>query len=201
VTVKLANDLAQKGSTVVVLSFPLPIVPNRLSLPEGVVRVELSDLSEVHLQQQLAILMKTYGSIDTFIHLHPRSPISADHKLSCSQIDQVILQQVFLLAKYLKQPLMAAARTCRSCFLSVAWLDGTFGLNQNSNFSVVAAGLFGLTKSLAHEWPTVFCRVIDFSPELSTDQVVLALLTELYDPNLAIAEVGYSPIGRTTLTC
>jgi hypothetical protein len=201
VTVNLANALAQKGSTVVVLSFPLSFVPNRLPLPKGVVRVELSDLSEAHLQQQLAILMKTYDSIDTFIHLHPRSPLSAEHKLSCAQTDQAILQQVFLLAKYLKLPLTAAAQTCRSCFLSVAWLDGTFGLNQNSDFSVIAAGLFGLTKSLAHEWPAIFCRAIDFSPELSPDQVVPALLAELHDPNLAIAEVGYSPTGRTTLTC
>jgi NAD(P)-dependent dehydrogenase (short-subunit alcohol dehydrogenase family) len=156
--------------------------------------VELTDISEAHLQHQLATLMTTYGSIDTFIHLHPQGLFSPE-------ADKTILQQIFLMAKYLKQPLTNASQTRRSCFMSVAWLDGTFGFSRQSNFSAIAAGLFGLTKSLAHEWPAVFCRAIDFSAELSPDQVVPAILAELHDPNLAIAEVGYSPSGRKTLVC
>jgi NAD(P)-dependent dehydrogenase (short-subunit alcohol dehydrogenase family) len=193
-TVQLASTLAQRGSTVVVLSFPLAFVPHRLSLPEGVARVELTALDEAHLQHQLAALMTTYGSIDTFIHLHPQG-------LSSPEAEKAILQQIFLLAKGLKQPLTAAAQAYRSCFVSAAWLDGAFGLSQQGDFSAIAAGLFGLTKSLAHEWPAVFCRAIDFSPEMKIDEVVSSILAELHDPNLAIAEVGYSLSGRTTLTC
>jgi polyketide-type polyunsaturated fatty acid synthase PfaA len=200
-TVELANALTLKGSKVVVLSFPPILVPSRLSLPDGVVRFELTDLDEAHLQHQLAMLMKIYGSIDTFIHLHPRSLLPLEGERSYAEAGKAILQQVFLLAKYLKQPLNTAAQTRRSCFLSAAWLDGTFGLSRQGSFSAIAAGVFGLTKSLAHEWPAVFCRAIDFSPELKTDTVVQAILAELYDPNLAIAEVGYSPRGRATLTC
>jgi NAD(P)-dependent dehydrogenase (short-subunit alcohol dehydrogenase family) len=191
---QLANTLAQQGSTVVVLSFPLTLVPHRLSLPEGVARVELTTLDEAHLQHQLTTLMSTYGSIDTFIHLHPQ-------ELSSPEADKAILQQVFLLAKGLKQSLTAAAQAYRSCFVSAAWLDGAFGLSQQGDFSAIAAGLFGLTKSLAHEWPAVFCRAIDFSPEMKTDQVVSSILAELRDPNLALVEVGYGATGRTTLTC
>jgi NAD(P)-dependent dehydrogenase (short-subunit alcohol dehydrogenase family) len=193
-TVQLANALAQQGSTVVVLSFPLAVVPHRLSLPEGVVRVELTALDEAHLQHQLATLMSTYGSIDTFIHLHPQG-------LSSPEADKAILQQIFLLAKGLKKSLTAAAQSYRSCFVSAAWLDGAFGLSQQGDFSAIAAGLFGLTKSLAHEWPAVFCRAIDFSPEMKTDQVISSILAELRDPNLAIIEVGYGATGRATLTC
>jgi hypothetical protein len=200
-TVELANALTLKGSTVVILSFPSLFVPHRLSLPPGVARVELADLDEAHLQHQLATLMKTYGSLDTFIHLHPRSLLSSEGDRPDPEADKAILRQVFLLAKYLKQPLTTAAQTRRSCFVSAAWLDGTFGLTRQNNFSPIAAGLFGLAKSLAREWPTVFCRAIDFSPELKTDRVVQAILAELHDPNLAIAEVGYSATGRSTLTC
>jgi acyl transferase domain-containing protein len=192
-TLKLANALTLKGSNVVVLSFPSLLVPSRLSLPAQIVRVDLADLDEAHLQHQLAKLMKTYGLIDTFIHLHPRALLP--------EASKAILRQVFLLAKHLKQPLTTTAQTRRSCFVSATWLDGTFGLSRQDNFSAIAAGLFGLTKSLAREWPTVFCRAIDFSPELKTDKVVQAILAELHDPNLAIAEVGYSVTGRSTLTC
>ncbi len=200
-TAQLANTLAQQGSTVVVLSFPPALVPHQLPFPEGVVWVELTDLNEAHLQQQLATLMNTYGSIDTFIHLHPRSPLTPGDGFLYSEADKTILQQVFLLAKHLKQPLTTAAQTRRSCFLSTARLDGAFGLTRQGDFSAITAGLFGLTKALRHEWPVVFCRAIDFSPQLSADQVVSAILSELHDPNLAIAEVGYSAAGRTTLTC
>jgi hypothetical protein len=145
--------------------------------------------------------MKTHGSIDTFIHLHPRSPLTPGDSFLYPEADKAILQQVFLLAKHLKQPLAAATQTHRSSFLCTARLDGAFGLTQQNDFSAIAAGLFGLTKSLAREWPAVFCRAIDFSPQLSPDQVVSGILSELHDPNLAIAEVGYSASGRTTLTC
>lgn len=200
-TVELADALTLKGSKVFVLSFPPILVSRRLPLNPRVIRVELTDLDEAHLQQQLATLMKTYGSIDTFIHLHPRSLLSGKGERPDSDAGKAILRQVFLLAKHLKQPLTTAAQTRRSSFVSAAWLDGTFGLSRQDNFSAIAAGVFGLTKSLAREWPTVFCRAIDFSPELKTDQVVQAILAELHDPNLAIAEVGYSATGRSTLTC
>ncbi len=208
-TVQLAQALLAQGSKVVVLSFPTAIVPVRLPLPATAVRIELTDLSESQLQHQLETLMTTYGSIDTFIHLHPRSPQSAPQSAHPSETEgfsfpetaQAILRQVFLLAKHLKQPLATAAQRSRSCFLCAAGLDGAFGLAQNEDFNPIAAGLFGLTKALRHEWPAVFCRALDFSPTLAPETVVQSLLAELHDPNLAIAEVGYRPEGRTTLTC
>jgi hypothetical protein len=148
--------------------------------------------------------MTNYGSIGTFIHLHPRSPLDQDRDLSSSKIDKAIVRHVFLLAKHLKPTLTAGQserRNGRNSFLSATWLDGAFGLTRSADFSAIAGGLFGLTKTLSHEWPAVFCRGLDFSPELETEAVVDAILAEMHDPNLAIAEVGYSAQGRTTLTC
>lgn len=204
ITAQLADALTHQGSKVVVLSFPLLLIPDRSPLPEEVVRVELTDLSEAHLQNQLKTLMKTYGSVGTFIHLHPRSPLSQDREISSPEVDKAIVRQVFLLAKHLK-PILTAAQSAsqsgRNCFMSATWLDGAFGLTRNNDFSAISAGLFGLTKTLSHEWPAVFCRGIDFSPELKAEAVVEAILAEMHDPNLAIAEVGYSAQGRVTLTC
>jgi hypothetical protein len=173
-------------------------------LPEEVVRIELADLSEAHLQTQMETLMTSYGSISTFIHLHPRSPRSQPRDLSFSEIEKAIVRQVFWLAKHLKPTLTAIqdeSQNCRNNFLSAAWLDGAFGLTRNNDFSAIAGGLFGLTKTLSHEWPAVFCRGIDFSPELKAEAVVDAILAEMHDPNLAITEVGYSAQGRSTLAC
>jgi hypothetical protein len=203
-TGQLAQALTAEGLKVIVLSFPLDIVPQRSPLPEGILRVELADLSETHLQQTLGDIMATYGSICTFIHLHPRLPLSPDRTLSYPAADKAILRQVFLMAKHLKQTLTAAAHGDRSGFLTITALDGAFGLSprrHSQTFSAMTGGLFGLTKTLGHEWPNVFCRGIDFSPELKPDQVVQAILAELHDPNAAIVEVGYGSDGRTTLNC
>jgi hypothetical protein len=145
--------------------------------------------------------MTTHGSLDTFIHLHPQFSMSQSGEPNTSGVEKAILQHVFLLAKHLKQALVNRSTEGRCSFLSVAWLDGAFGLSRQTDFSAIAAGLFGLTKTLNHEWPTVFCRAIDVNPALSLDQVIQAILAELHDPDLRLTEVGYSTEGRSTLIC
>lgn len=147
--------------------------------------------------------MATYGSISTLIHLHPRLSLPLDGIRLYPNADKAILRQVFLMAKHLKQTLTTAAHGSRSNFLTITALDGAFGLSHRhpQTFSAMTGGLFGLTKTLGHEWPNVFCRGIDVSPELTPAQVVQSILAELHDPNSMIAEVGYGPNGRTTLNC
>jgi polyketide-type polyunsaturated fatty acid synthase PfaA len=200
-TVKLAEALHQRGWPVVVLSFPtdlIPALPTSPSLPEGVSRVQLRELSEAHLQEQLAAITARYGAIGAFIHLHPASP---EAESLYREQDAALLKQVFLWAKHLKGELEQTAAQGRSCFLTVARLDGALGLGQQ-RFGAIAAGLFGLTKTLAQEWPNVFCRAIDLHPDLGVDASVWAILAELHDPSRLIREVGYSAIRqRSTLVC
>lgn len=110
-----------------------------------------------------------------------------------------MLQQAFFLAKHLKSSL--TQQPGRSCFLTIAHLDGEFGLSGKTEFSPIAGGLFGLTKALRWEWQSVYCRAIDLSPDLDVPTSVKYILAELHDPNRLIAEVGYSKHGRTTLVC
>jgi NAD(P)-dependent dehydrogenase (short-subunit alcohol dehydrogenase family) len=200
-TPQLAEALTAQGWRVVVLSWPQTVLTQRSVLPEGVQRVELTDLSEAHLQDQLTTIATNYGAIAGLIHLHPRSVLSQTQGIVFLETDKLILRQVFLLAKYLKQPLTEAACQSRRCFLTVACLDGAFGCSHQMNFSAISAGLFGLTKSLNQEWPTVFCRAIDLAPDLVTEQAVQSILAELHDPNLEITEVAYGDRGRATLRC
>lgn len=186
------------------MSFPKSVVAAQTALPEGIPRVMLNDLSEAHLQQQLATIAVDYGPIAAFIHLHPAMPSEPNTQASdClfAEAEAAIVKQVFFIAKHLKESLNRAAEQGRSCFLTVAHLDGELGLAGQINFGAIGGGLFGLTKALNREWSTVFCRAIDLSPELSASTSAQHILAELYDPNQLIAEVGYSTQRRTTTVC
>jgi len=190
--------LIRQGWQVVVLSFPQAIMPLR-SLPQGVNQIVLEDLSEEHLKQQLSIIEATYGAIAAFIHLNPACQTNQTQGIHFPQLDKAILKQVFFLAKHLKPLLNKAATKGRSSFLTVARLDGEFGLRQSVSYSPISAGLFGLTKSLNFEWKSVFCRAIDLSPDISPEQSAHFILAELHDPDWSLAEVGYGSQGRYTL--
>lgn len=189
-TSKLAQRLTDKGWRVVVLSLPDCFQLDRVELTSPVQRVVLKDLSEAQLQKQLEAIAQNFGSISTFIHLHPVQPVS----------EKALLKTVFFLAKHLKVSLNQNSALGRKSFLTVARLDGQLGLGQVLNYSAIQGGLFGLTKTLALEWENIFCRAIDLSPELEAEQSANAIVSELHDPNVFVREVGYSDQGRMTLT-
>jgi hypothetical protein len=83
--------------------------------------------------------------------------------------------------------------------MTVTHLDGAFGLGNDTDFSAIAGGLFGLVKTLGHEWPRVFCRAVDLSPAIEPSQAVDLVWAELHDPDRRILEVGYRLDGRFTL--
>ncbi|MBD2242858.1 type I polyketide synthase [Nostoc sp. FACHB-888] len=198
-TYKLTESLIEKGWKVVVISFPQSLFAQQAPLPTGVTRVTLANLSEEHLQQQLQAIASHCGAIGAFIHLHPMFVGNHTGSISYNEQEKAIVKHVFLMAKHLKPSLNEAAKHGRSCFCTVAHLDGAFGLEYKVNFGAIGAGLFGLTKTLRWEWPKVFTRVIDLSPRLDAKQSVHNIIAELHDPNLYISEVGYGSQGRVTI--
>ncbi|WP_138505647.1 type I polyketide synthase [Nostoc sp. PA-18-2419] len=200
-TAKLAQTLYKRGWKIVVLTFPQNVIAQQSSLPEEITRVVLADMSEEHLQEQLAAIAINYGKVAAFIHLNPSSHDDSSNDVRYLESEKAILRHVFLIAKYLKEPLNQAATQGRSCFVTVARLDGEFGLGRNTNFGAIGAGLFGLTKTLNQEWENVFCRAIDLSPDLDPHTSAQHILGELHDPNLLVVEAGYTLQGRATLVC
>jgi hypothetical protein len=168
-------------------------------LPNHLPQVTLESVSEDHLKAQLAAVADTYGPIGAFIHLNPRFQEDQTDNLLDREIDQALVKQTFLMAKHLKKSLTQASPTGRRCFLTVTRLDGAFGLSHQMTFSPISAGLFGLTKTLKAEWPSVFCRAIDLSSTLDAERSVQAILAELQDANYGLSEVAYGEEGRTTL--
>ena len=199
-TTKLAHALIEQGWQIVVLSFPQSLVSEQLPLPVGVTRVTLANMSEQHLQLLLQSVITKHGPIGAFIHLHPQFTPEKPGHIFYPEAEKAIIKQVFLMAKHLKATLNnAAALEGRTSFCTVAHLDGEFGLGHQGNFSAIAAGLFGLTKSLRWEWPQVFFRAIDLNPTLDPHESAEYIVAELHDSNRYIGEVGYSSQGRVTL--
>lgn len=141
---------------------------------------------------QIASILETHGPVAVFIHLNP----PGDGALF-SAADEARLKQVFLLAGRLKMTLTESAQRGWAAWLTVTRLDGALGLTGGG--SPVAGGFFGLTKTLALEWPDVHCRAVDLAPELSVERAVACILAELHDPNRRLVEVGWSAAGRVTI--
>ena len=200
-TCKLAEKLMERHWKVVVLSFPSSLISQQAALPLGVNRITLEELSEDHLQQQLNAIATNYGNVGAFIHLHPVFGNHPHSPVAYFPEEKAIVKQVFLMAKYLKQSLNQAAESNgRTCFCTVARLDGAFGLEQKINFGAIGAGLFGLSKSMIWEWQKVFCRAMDISPDINADDTANYIFAELHDPNRYLTEVAYGSQGRVTLT-
>ena len=103
--IALAQALTARGVRVALLRFPTPVLPERLPLPEGARAVVLEDLSEAHLETQLA----TVGPVAGFVHVEPGS--SENHFFPAST--KARLKHIFLIAKHLKSALDAAAQNGR----------------------------------------------------------------------------------------
>jgi hypothetical protein len=195
-TTKLASALTDRGWPVVVMNFPQALVKAFNTMPRNIPEVTLPDMAEANLAQMLKSIEAQYGRIGAFIHLNPQAAPGFDTPFIESE--KAIVKEVFLMAKHLKESLTSAANAGRSYFVTVAHLDGEFGLGGDS-FGAISGGLFGLTKTLSREWQAVYCRALDLVPHLDTDRAVQYILAELQDPNRLLTEVAYGLRGRTTL--
>ena len=196
-TTKLANALSERGWPVVVMNFPQALVSALNTLPLHIPQVTLPELGEANLAQMLKAIEAQYGRIGAFIHMNPETDSTSSSPFIESE--KAIVKEVFLMAKHLKESLAAAAKAGRSYFVTVARLDGEFGLGTTGSFGAISGGLFGLTKTLSREWQAVYCRALDLVPHLDTDRTVQYILAELQDPNRLLTEVAYGLRGRTTL--
>jgi len=195
-SLQLAQQLQARGWSIVVLSFPGYIVPDAVRWPSDIPHVMLSDMSEVQLQQQLSGITRQYGPIGAFIHVSPTRQTTQNRGIFFVESERALAKQIFLTAKHLKTTLTASQP---SLFLTVSRLDGGLGTLQTNGFSPMDGGLFGLTKTVNQEWPTVYCRAIDIAPTTDATTTVNYILAELHDPNRALVEVGYGEKGRVTL--
>lgn len=161
--------------------------------------VNLNELSDEAIQNALTEIENQYGTVGSFIHLHPHLEFQNGQFAQHFQKEKTILKTVFLLAKHLQKPLITLGQKQRTNFITVSRLDGEMGLGKRGNVSILAGGLNGLVKSLNLEWPAVFCRAIDLQPEMPSPQLAKQIMAEFHGADLSIQEVGFSEKGRQTI--
>jgi len=107
---------------------------------------------------------------------------------------------LFLLAKATAADLEKAARLGGSCLVAATALGGRFASAGSTSLEFFPGhgGIAGLVKTLAREWPSVRCRVVDFAVEDSTETIAGRLADEMFVSD-GWAEVGYDRGRRIRL--
>lgn len=156
------------------------------------------------LAQQLAEALRRAGwtVVDAFddpVDLVVRIAAAADSVgVAVHELDAALR-----LASTAVAPLAAAAAGGRAAFVTVSRMDGVFGAHRGGPARAVLGGLPGLTKTLAHESPQLFCRSIDLAVPLADDVAARLILQELVDETTDLHQVGYdaTQLRRTLAPC
>ncbi|WP_285164785.1 type I polyketide synthase [Shewanella goraebulensis] len=196
----LAEKLVATGLTVAVIRSPESVTSAQSPLSSDIASFTLSAVNDDAISDVIAQISKQH-KIAGFVHLQPQ--LTAQGALPLSDAGFVAVEQAFLMAKHLQQSFAELAKTERVSFMTVSRIDGGFGyLNSNelAKAELNQAALSGLTKTLGHEWPTVFCRALDITPSFEAVELAQAVIAELFDVDTATAEVGISDQGRHTLS-
>jgi NAD(P)-dependent dehydrogenase (short-subunit alcohol dehydrogenase family) len=107
---------------------------------------------------------------------------------------KVEVKSLFYLAKALGSDLRAAGQKSGSWLVAATALNG-YGDNINGDSFIGQAGVAGLLKTVAQEWPEVTCRVIDLDMTNPASVVSRQLLGEMTAKDGPV-EVGYRGKGR-----
>ncbi len=107
---------------------------------------------------------------------------------------------LFLLARAAASDLESAARAGGSCLIAATAMGGRFASSGSSpwEFFPGSGGVAGLVKTLAREWPSIRCRVVDFSPDAPPETIAAQLIDEIFMSD-GYPEVGYEGDRRIRL--
>ncbi|MBB1437101.1 SDR family NAD(P)-dependent oxidoreductase [Shewanella sp. SG41-4] len=207
----LAEKLNAKGLTVAVIRNPQTISVAHSPLSSDIKSYTLSSIDDAQIAQVIADIKADLGAehaIAGFIHLQPQATANSSELMSCTVAAKAAVDNAFLWAKHLHAEFAKPTQDSRLCYFTVSRLDGGFGYLDNTQLATAElnqAALSGLSKTLSHEWPQVFCRALDIANNIDTTSFADAIVAELFDIDGAnasadrINEVGISNQGRVTL--
>jgi hypothetical protein len=197
---RLAKSFLEKGLAIGMIHLHPNGKSSSPAKANGYKHYTLENFSEDSIETLMQSILADHKKIIGFFHLEPSHNGKNNGPLDISDEGTQSLKTVFLMARHLKTPLMEAAADTRSTFVTVTQMDGQFGLNGYKAADPLPGGFGGLVKTLRQEWTQVFCRALDFHPDLDSQEVVGKIEEELFDADLRQSEVGYTPEGRFTLT-
>ena len=185
----LARALTDEGWRVVILDSAIP-VPSENGAGPHLERVRPTGWDDA--------FPEIAGRIACFIEINANSDLDEAGLLS-NGIEASQLKASFFTAKKL-QPILTAPGAFPAWFIAITTIDGRLGLGAaEKERGVVGAGIYGLVKTLRHEWPRVFCRAIDLHPALDSDTAASLVVGEMFDADLTLGEVGIGPEWRCTI--
>jgi acyl transferase domain-containing protein len=146
--------------------------------------------------------LRSRGPIAGIVHALPLGQAtSGDPGGPCwSERVRDAVKGLFLLAKGTAADLEAAARAGGSCLIAATALGGRFASagSTHAEFFPGHGGVAGLVKTLAREWPTVRCRVVDLAMRGDAETLADRLAAEMFAGD-GWAEVGYDRGRRIRL--
>ncbi|ABE55906.1 beta-ketoacyl synthase [Shewanella denitrificans OS217] len=198
----LAEKLVATGLTVAIIHSPKSVTSKQSPLSSAIASYSLTDVSDDAIANVVAQISAKH-KIAAFVHLQPQFDTAKQTGLALSDAGFNAVEQAFLMAKHLQQSFESLSKTERVSFMTVSRIDGGFGyldVNALAKAELNQAALSGLSKTLGHEWPNVFCRALDIAPSFEAVELAQAIVAELFDIDTSITEVGISSQGRYTLS-
>ena len=196
----LAEKLTKQGLNVAVVRLPKGSAQSPLNT--DVASFQAKTIDEAGIKAVIGQIEQQLGQIGGFIHLQPEADATNPAALNLSDDSFTHVSQAFLWAKLL-QPKLTLESAGRRCFITVSRIDGGFGyLNtqQLQTAELNQAALAGLTKTLSHEWPSVFCRALDVAGDVDATHLADAITLELVDAQTNLIEVGISTDTKGNLS-
>ncbi|MFT5701407.1 MAG: acyl transferase domain-containing protein [Desulforhopalus sp.] len=185
----LANTLIKKGCKVTALRPGWVKQNSKKAYVKAVKVVELKSLAEAEVKQMLTVEFP----FTTVIYMQAATTIEG---IEYPEESKQGLMLAFILAKHCN---VKETKVGRPTFMVVTRQGGSFGIDNDLSSDLVQGGLSGLIKTLAHEWPNVFCRTVDLANKLGTAKVASIIVDELSDRNTSLKEIGYDGQGRLSL--
>jgi acyl transferase domain-containing protein/NAD(P)H-dependent flavin oxidoreductase YrpB (nitropropane dioxygenase family)/NAD(P)-dependent dehydrogenase (short-subunit alcohol dehydrogenase family) len=202
VATELAQQLRKLCATVALIQTPDIYGGDR---GDGVARPFCADLGDPEeMERTVNEIRRIHGQVAMVLHLHPLGisdpPSFADLPFWRQRIGSEV-KGLFNLARSAGSDLRSHGEP-RATLLAATCLGGDFGIDK-AECGVpfpTHGGVAGLIKSIAHEWPSVRCRVIDFkagfSPKSAARHLIAEATADCVDD---LVEIGYQGTRRLKL--
>jgi acyl transferase domain-containing protein/NAD(P)-dependent dehydrogenase (short-subunit alcohol dehydrogenase family)/acyl carrier protein len=171
-------------------------------LADSVWGVDLADGGQIH--ELVESIRAEHGPLAGVLFLSPLEAVTAEEieldSAAWKRRTDREVKALFRVAQAVAPDLAEVGDGECACLVATTAMGGRFGIDPQSTGPVFPgqAGIAGLVKTLALEWPEVRCRAIDLAADQPAEERALAVLAEL-DGSDSEVEVGHAANRRWVL--
>ncbi len=183
-----AAALARQGADVCRIVPGAPGAPT-LAIDDQQYEADFSSLEPVRQLRELVVAASAARPVALINVMGAGADVAHTHRHDA--------RALFLLLKAFEADLKAGAQD-GAWIVNVTAFDGQFGLSRSRAFEVECAGVLGVAKSAAREWPGVKVKCVDVDPALAPATQAARVIGEIRSGQPGV-EVGYTAEGRWRL--